>query len=251
MDPVYEDRNLEVIGAGLGRTGTSSLKAALEILGYRDTYHMTEVFKNDDQHFWCRVFDKKKYDFNEVFKHNGYNYTASCDFPSAIVWREQLAQFPEAKVILSVRDPEKWYQSCCDTIFTVIPTHPYRKWGCWFRRLFNTLGSNEMHIKMCKNFCNLDWRKEHVIQCFKDHNEAVIAECPKEKLLVFEVSQGWEPLCRFLCKPIPDCPFPNVNDTAQFKARVEALNNEGIALFRNWVVPGLMLGAALLRQYVK
>lgn len=251
MDPIYEERSLEVIGAGLGRTGTSSLKAALEILGYRDTYHMVEVFKNEDFRFWSRVFDGKKYDFNEVFKHNGFNYTASCDFPSALVWKEQLEQFPSAKVILTVRDPEKWYQSCLDTIFSVIPTHPTRRWGCWFRRLFNTLGSEEFQYKMVKSWCGLDWRKEHVIQCFKDHNADVIAKCPKDKLLVFEVSQGWEPLCRFLNKPVPNVPFPNVNDTAQFKARVEALNNEGIAIFRNWFVPAVMLGAALLNTHLK
>lgn len=241
-----------MIGAGYGRTGTSSLKAALEILGYQDTYHMTEVFKHDDQRFWSRVSDKKKYDFNEVFKHNGYNYTASCDFPSAVYWREQLAQYPDAKVILSVRDPEKWYQSCCDTIFRVMPGYPQRLMGFAFRRMFNTLGTNEMMAKVIvRDSFHNDWSKENVIKCFKEHNAAVIAECPKDKLLVYEVSQGWEPLCKFLNKPIPDVPFPNVNDTAHFQKMINAINEQGFAIIRNWLIPAAMLGAAVLTTHLR
>jgi len=229
------------------------LKEALEILGYQDTYHMSEVFKNSDQRFWTKVADsKEKIDFNEVLKHNGYNYTATCDFPSAGYWREQLDQFPDAKVILTIRDPEKWYKSCCETIFNVMPGNPARMWGIWFRRQFNTLGSEEMLRKVISQdaFHN-DFSKDAVIKSFNDHNATVIAKCPKDKLLVFEVSQGWEPLCKFLNKPIPNCPFPNVNDSAKFRASLEVMNNTGISIFRNWAISGLMLSIALLQNHFK
>jgi len=247
---IYEERGLEVIGAGFGRTGTSSLKAALEILGYQDTYHMIEMFKQTDQKFWIKVANRKeKIDFNEILKHNGCNYTATCDFPSSVYWREQLRQFPDAKVILTVRDPEKWYKSCCETIFNVMPGYPKRMWGIWFRRLFNTLSTEEFMRKVItRDSFHNDYRKESVIKDFNDHNAAVIAECPKEKLLVYEVGQGWEPLCEFLGKPIPDVPFPNVNDTKAFQNGLKVMNNTGHAIFRNWVITGLMLGAAILKQ---
>ena len=249
---VYEDRCLEVIGAGFGRTGTSSLKAALEILGYQDTYHMTEVFNNDDQRFWSRVADKKKVDFNEVFKHNNFNYTASCDFPSAVYWREQLAQFPDAKVILTVRDPEKWYQSCCDTIFKVMPGSPFYLFGFAVRRMFNTLGTVEMMKKVIvRDALRNNWNKESLIKSFQEHNAAVIAECPKDKLLVYEVSQGWEPLCKFLNKPIPNVPFPNVNDTPHFQKMIEVVNQQGYVILRNWLIPGAMLGVAVLTNHLR
>jgi hypothetical protein len=118
---------VEVIGAGWGRTGTSSLKKALEILGYDPTYHMVEVHKNKDCDFWINAYEKKgPLDFEKVFNRPGKKYRANCDVPSATFWEEQLKQYPDAKVILTKRDAEKWYKSCSETILCMTPNYP----GC-------------------------------------------------------------------------------------------------------------------------
>ena len=95
---------VQVIGAGWGRTGTASLKKALEILGY-PCYHMFEVANHDHSLFWTRVADGEEYDFDEAFNLKAVQFTATVDFPSAPYWKEQLRRYPNAQVILSVRDP--------------------------------------------------------------------------------------------------------------------------------------------------
>src|SRR5688572_2410884 len=100
-----KDDCIEVIGAGFGRTGTSSLKKALEILGYDPCYHMSEVVRNSHFKFWIKVSKKEPYNFDEVFKSDKLTYRASVDFPSSLFWKEQLKRYPDAKVILTTRDP--------------------------------------------------------------------------------------------------------------------------------------------------
>ncbi len=219
---------MEVIGAGNGRTGTKTLKTALEILGYDPCYHMVEVMQNNHAKFWIKVADGEEYSFEEVF--GPKKYKASCDFPSAIYWREQLERYPNAKVILTARDPESWYKSCSDTIFRVMPNGPHSSFGV--RMAMWVMGAHhEMLSKVIvRDYFHNDMSKENVLKCYNDHNAKVIAECPKDKLLVFEVAQGWEPLCKFLDKPIPSVPFPRVNDTAEFQRIVFMLEAVGYAI---------------------
>ncbi len=236
------DSSIAVIGAGCGRTGTLSLKRALEILGYDPTYHMKDIMtnkaNNNDANFWVNFANKRNGDFNEVFfPGNGVRYTASCDFPSAMYWREQLQQYPDEKVILTVRDPEKWLKSSVDTVFRVMPTSPYTNIGTqvymWIHRKREML-----YTCIVRDFLHCNWDHDHIINRFKEHNEQVIAECPKEKLLVYEVGQGWEPLCTFLEKPIPAEPFPNVNDTKEFQAIIQRVNRVGLLYLMLPVVGG-------------
>jgi hypothetical protein len=107
-----EYNGVEVIGAGWGRTGTLTLMTALEILGYNPCYHMVKVIDYQHAPFWTRAYNKQKYDFDEVFLSN--KVRATCDFPSCYFWKEQMTKYPNAKVILTVRNPEKWYQSCME-----------------------------------------------------------------------------------------------------------------------------------------
>lgn len=110
-----EQTEVKVIGAGWGRTGTMSFKTAMEILGMK-CYHMIEVFKNDDADFWRRLAENDPTaDLHEVLGARGFEATS--DFPSSAFVEEQMKRYPNAKVILTYRDPEKWYRSCCDTIF--------------------------------------------------------------------------------------------------------------------------------------
>ncbi len=124
-----KSNSMEVIGAGWGRTGTSSMKKALEILGYDPCYHMSEVVANQHVNFWWRVANKKTYDFDEVFASKGKVFTAGVDVPSALFWKEQLVRYPNAKVILNIRDPEKWYKSFHDTILQTIPGSSQCNWA--------------------------------------------------------------------------------------------------------------------------
>jgi hypothetical protein len=214
---------VEVIGAGYSRTGTNTLKKALVILGYGSTYHMFELLCNGSSHsdFWVRVSEKQQdFDFDEIFCVNGKpKYRSTCDLPSALYWKEQLKQYPDAKVILTLRDPEKWYESCMNTIFYTTYGSPYQYFGLY---LVDTLRlswvTNEFWLKpICRDGFHNKWSKEHLIACYNAHNEKVQRECPPEKLLVFQVEEGWEPLCKFLKKPVPSEPFPRVNDTVQFQ----------------------------------
>ena len=205
-----QSQTVEVIGAGWGRTGTASLKKALQILGYDPCYDMIELLQQDQSDFWIKVLEgKHSYDFDEIF--NGkVKYTATCDFPASLFWKEQLNRYPNAKVILTARDPEKWYDSAVDTIFTGTPV-------CqdWFGlSAVKCLGMlpEKLGELLFEALFRGDWSKENMMAKYNEHNERVQKECPKDKLLVLKVTDGWKPLCAFLNKPIPNVPFPHENE---------------------------------------
>lgn len=227
-----EYRGIEVIGAGLGRTGTNSLMLALEILGYDPCYHMHKVFKEKSAELWADAISGKPCDLDDAFRER--KYRATCDFPTCMTWKEQLQKYPDAKVILTVRDPVKWYWSCRATIFKMMPGDPESPFGvkvCLFLGLGPVRGFGRLaSLIMDKFFHHQQMHQENCIGLFNKHSETVQNECPKNKLLIFEVSQGWEPLCKFLGKPIPNQPFPNVNDTPQFQANIEEVNRIGWAI---------------------
>lgn len=222
---------IEIIGAGLGRTGTLSLKRALEILGYYPTYHMVENICLNHTSFWLRVYNDKEYDFDEIYLIPGVQYKATVDWPSAPYWEALLNKYPNAKVILTVRDPKKWYKSCCDTIFRLNPYSPFCSLGTKIAFFFGY--PSQRFAELLKKMASLyyeDWSEESLIRYFNDHNANVFLRCPQDKLLIYEISQGWEPLCRFLKKPIPDLPFPHVNDTAEFQKIIWNTNLIGYSL---------------------
>jgi hypothetical protein len=205
---------MKVIGAGFGRTGTYSLKVALEELGFGPCYHMLEVFANP-QHvpFWQMAAEGKNVDWIGFFA--GYN--ATVDWPGCTFYEQLMHVYPDAKVLLSVRDPDKWYESVSNTIS---PRSTARE---GLPELPDVHGSGRMAETLIwqGTFGGHIDDTEHAIAVFERHNEEVKARVPAEKLLVFDVKQGWEPLCRFLGIEVPPGkPFPRLNDTAAFQQRV-------------------------------
>lgn len=200
---------LSVVGAGLGRTGTASLKVALEILGLGKCHHMSEVFGSPEQvDLWTKAAAGKP-DWPAIFN----DYGAAVDFPAAAFWRELAAFYPNAKVILSLRDPQKWYESTQETILSPLavksmpsmPFAPVVKNVVW--RFFD----DEVHDR------------DHLIATFNRHNDAVRKAIPKERLLVFDAKDGWAPLCAFLGRPVPAEAFPRANSKEEMRPMLEAM----------------------------
>jgi hypothetical protein len=207
---------LKVVGAGFGRTGTLSLKSALEQLGFGPCYHMMEVFSHP-QHIamWHRLAFENRMDWDEIFR----GFQATVDWPSARWWREIAAHYPEAKVLLSVRDPEAWYKSMRDTIYR--PMRDPAPDGA----PENIRLQSEMIRKsvLAETFDNRFEDKAHALGVFERHNQAVRDAIAPARLLVFDVREEWAPLCKFLEVPIPAEPFPRLNDTATTQATIRAL----------------------------
>lgn len=199
---------IKVVGAGFGRTGTLSLKNALQLLGFTQCYHMMEVYQKQD-HFqiWVDAHQGKHVDWDALFE----GYQASVDWPSCNLWREQAAHFPDSKILLSLRDPESWYDSIMNTIYPsssslVNSEDPaMQKFGHWaMDMIWNPIFGGNMEDRA------------HVIDVYNKHNQSVIDEVPSDRLLVFEAKQGWEPLCHFLEVPVPNEDYPYVNTTQEF-----------------------------------
>ncbi|MBK7406513.1 MAG: sulfotransferase family protein [Phycisphaerales bacterium] len=192
---------LQIIGAGFGRTGTASLKLALEQIGFGPCYHMSEVVQDPARiDHWLRAAEGRP-DWGSIFR----GYRATVDFPSCTYYRELAAAYPDAKVILTSRDPGRWFDSVHATIMSPMltkhiagsPFGELNRRNIW--RLFDE---------------RLDDR-EHMIACFERHVAEVRAAIPAERLLVYEVREGWGPLCRFLGVAEPGGPFPHVNTTEE------------------------------------
>lgn len=199
---------LSVIGAGLGRTGTLSLKYALEQLGLGRCYHMMEVFQIPAApRQWSDAADGKPVDWDEVFE--GFGCTV--DWPSAEFYRQLADYYPRAKVVLTVRDPQSWYESTQATIFN----------------FDNHSGANPEWLEMVQKVIGAKFggdlhTREHCIDVYNRHNDEVRRTIPAERLLEYTPGQGWGPLCDFLGLPVPDEPYPKVNTTEDFQGRIKA-----------------------------
>ena len=192
---------LFVIGAGFGRTGTSSMKTALELLDIGPCHHMKEVTTPEQTAYWLAAAEEQATDWDQVF--NGYR---SCvDWPAAFFWRELSEVYPDAKILLTVRDSESWYKSMRNTILDVLKHKP---------------DANTVATKLVGEgvFTNRLDDKEHVIGLYEQNTRDVQAAFSSDRLLTYELGAGWEPLCRFLGKPVPDIPFPHSNTTEDFQS---------------------------------
>ncbi len=209
---------MQVVGAGLGRTGTLSLKQALEDLGFGPCYHMQEVMRRPSHvRRWLDYAETGDAQWDELFD----SFESGVDYPVANVWSELAEHYPEAKVILTVRDPERWWESTNSTIYGFRTA-----FAPWFRTAVPHIGR---FVNMVDKYV---WEglfggrfteRDHAIAVFNEHADHVRATCPPERLLEFEVAQGWEPLCLFLDVPVPDKPFPHLNDTAETKRIVTSM----------------------------
>ena len=188
------------------------MKLALEQLGYGPCYHMSEVIPKPKRVLaWCNIARGRPADWRGLMQ----GFQATVDFPACVYYRELMDAFPEAKVIHTVRDPERWYQSARETIYEFSGTSPR-----WLRRLIRPLGHimDMGNLIIWQGFFEGDFEnRQRAIEIFKRHTDNVVRTVPPERLLVFDVKEGWEPLCRFLQVPVPATPFPHVNDTEQFR----------------------------------
>ena len=202
---------LELIGAGFGRTGTLSLKGAIERLGAGPCYHMLEVPRNPGHaERWHAAARGEPTDWDDLFA----GYPATVDWPGCHFWRELVARYPEAKVLLSVRSAESWYQSVRATIYQALnrvdeapePMRPHLAMG---RR-----------IVLENTFDGRFEDEKYAMAVFERHNEEVQAAVPADRLLVYAIGSGWKPLCDFLDVPVPDEEFPHVNTSESFRDRI-------------------------------
>lgn len=212
---------MQIIGAGFGRTGTASMKAALEHIGFGACYHMFDVIADPSRmQDWRRAIDGEEMDWTKVFE----GYQSTVDWPGCTFWRELVDAFPDAKVLLTVRDPERWYDSTLNTIYQIYsqPTDPAmpREMSEIFRP---TVGK----IIWNGTFDGRFEDREHAIKVFEQHNEEVRSTVPADRLLEYKVGSGWEPLCDFLGVTVPEEDFPHVNDSASMPALVERVQAEG------------------------
>lgn len=222
---------LKVIGAGGPRTGTASLKVALETLGFGKCYHMEWVFNNTHHvKYWQELYETGKTDFDALF--DGFQSTV--DFPGHLNYKVFMEQYPDAKVILSERDPELWYESSLKTVYSVTPKTFFEKLGMLgkmirsrrFRELAGAFRLVEKYI--WKGFYGNQFsNKEKAIALFKQHNEEVKAHVPEDRLLIFRPEQGWEPLCEFLGVPVPEVPYPKKNQRKDFQEQLSKMINTG------------------------
>jgi hypothetical protein len=197
---------LRIVGAGLGRTGTLSLKLALEQLLRAPCYHMLEVLAHPEHIAqWTAAARGRMPDWHALF----HGYRAVVDWPAASFYRELMAEWPDALVLLSVREPDAWWRSASATIFPSIGKAPPP-----FRDM--VLG-----IFAARFTAALDDRAA-CVAAYERHNAEVRRTVPPQRLLEWSPGDGWQPLCRALGVPVPDAPFPHANSTEEFLGRVAA-----------------------------
>jgi hypothetical protein len=214
---------MDVIGAGFGRTGTLSLKAALERLGFSPCYHMVEVPRRGHGPFW-REATRRKARGEPIEWDAGYR--ATVDFPAANVWAELAGAYPEVKVVLTVRDPNRWYDSASKAFGSIPTIDPStaggyvasKVMGLLVPKLWGAMSAMQgMREGSGVTFDGSPEDRERATERFEEHVREVKERVPPERLLVYEVREGWEPLCAFLGVEAPQGePFPHLNEGEQF-----------------------------------
>lgn len=202
---------LKVIGAGLGRTATFSMKFALEHIGLGACYHMSEVLAGARRNIplWLEVVNGKP-DWDAIFE----GFQSTTDYPACTYWRELAEHYPDAKVVLTVRDPDNWFDSVSQTIFS--------------EQMQGSLAGSPAEAMMQGTvfdaFGDRVNDRAFMTDWFVRRNQSVIDALPPERLLVYSPKEGWAPLCSFLGVPVPDGPFPRVNSRDELE---QASNEQG------------------------
>lgn len=209
---------LTVIGVGLGQTGTHSLSAALEILGFGECFHADKMLERVDvraAQAWLDIAEGRPAKWNDIFR--GYRSIAS--FPAWALYKEMLAQFPDARVVLTVRDREQWFNDINAGDYAAFKADP--RWLFWFSPVKRVMRKLEDLLILDRKYHHKLHDKQHALNVFEEHVREVRSVVPADRLLIFDVKQGWGPLCDFLKVPVPgDRPFPWLNDIASVKARL-------------------------------
>jgi hypothetical protein len=195
---------LKVIGAGFGRTGTDSMRDALNMLGFGPCHHMLEVNAHDEQkQMWRALVQGAAPDWNRLFA----GYSSSVDWPSSYYWRELIEFYPQAKVVLTYRSAESWWKSFEQTILAGI-------------QMSSDPESLGLALIRDKVFGGRQADRAHAIALYEQNVNAVKATVPPDRLLVHNLGDAWEPLCAHLGVPVPAAPYPNRNTTSDFQNAV-------------------------------
>jgi hypothetical protein len=203
---------LKVIGAGFGRTGTLSLKQALEMTGFGPCYHLYEIRERPELlQPWLSALAGRSLDWEQVFA----GYRSQVDWPASFYWKDLVRAFPEAKVILTLRDPDAWFASLQATIVPSVTI------GAEYADSAHARAVSDMVYQTIYKglFRDRMTDRDFVLKIWHDHVEDVRRTVPKHQLLELDVRQGWEPLCAFLGVPVPEAEFPFTNSTEDFLRR--------------------------------
>ena len=219
--------SIKIIGAGFPRTGTTTLKKSLEYLGYIKTHHMKELLvKPTNLHYWLDLESKGTTDWDALYE----GYQATVDFPCYPYYKQHMDRYPDAKVILTVRPFDNWYESAKNTVRKAAPQTISEKLGMLFKMATNT--QIRQAVKCVQMFERIFWDKQmkgkfddktFAEKVWNEHIEEVKAYVPAEKLLIYDVRDGWRPLCKFLNKEIPSEPLPHLNKKENFKKMLPEL----------------------------
>ncbi|MBI1756290.1 MAG: sulfotransferase family protein [Fimbriimonas ginsengisoli] len=206
--------SLKVIGAEVGRTGTYSLKLALERLLGGPCYHMVEVFEQPEHvPMWHAAAKGEAVDWDGLFE----GYSAAVDWPASAFWPELSRAYPEAVIVLSKRSSDSWWSSASETIFSTIDARKGGDHPDWYEMV--------MAIFDARFTCDLQDR-EACVRAYERHNAEVERTAPADRLVVWEAKDGWAPRCSALSMPVPDEPFPHSNTKEEFIARTAAFQAE-------------------------
>lgn len=210
--------SLKVIGAGIGRTGTESLKTALEHLGFGKCYHMFELFRNPHHlPYWEELLEGRGAHPGGFFE----GFQATVDFPGAIYYERFMEAYPDAKVVLTVRDTDRWHESASRTILRGVPGFALgvmKFAGMLFPHLKKSFACH-LHAREIVHLRFFQGEMKDAEVCkriYNEWNEQVRSSVPPDRLLVFDVKDGWGPLCEFLGVPEPEIPFPWTNTRDNF-----------------------------------
>ena len=204
---------LKVIGAGYPRTGTSSLKLALEQLGFGPCHHMREIIMNPPSAAgWVQAADGHP-DWEAIFE----GFQSCTDAPGCSFWRELADYYPEAKVLLSLRDPDEWFASTQATVFSEE----------MLGRQFDSPMQDFFRKVVTREFDGRIHDRDFMLAQFERHKQEVIAAIPAPRLLVYDVREGWAPLCAWLEVPVPETPFPHTNSREEMAEIRRTIASQG------------------------
>jgi hypothetical protein len=207
---------MDVIGVGVARTGTVSLKAALERLGFGPCFHSRHVLDDPERlPLWDAAAGGQPVDWGVLFA----GYRSSVAWPGAAFWRQLLAHYPDAKAVLTERDPDRWYDSVRQSIYQLTGGGTDNELAEAARQHIPSVAAMRRFNRKLIWDGFFDGRfadREHALRAYADHNAAIRREVPADRLLVFKVTEGWQPLCDFLGVPAPQDAFPRLNDQESF-----------------------------------
>jgi Sulfotransferase domain len=214
---------MKLIGASFPRMGTLSTKVALEQLGLGPCYHfLTQFERPQDVNVWQAAAEGKPVDWTAFFA----DFQSAVDWPASRFYKQLMAVYPDAKVLLNVRDPEAWYESMLKTVY------PASRMGL-------SAPAESILGRMGRMIDTLSWQplfhgrfedKPYALSVFERQNQEVQDYFPADRLLVWDVKEGWEPLCRFLGVPVPDTPFPHLHDTETFLKQMEMYREQFLSV---------------------